>query len=43
MGLLVTGLLLFFGIHAVPMLAGGRAALVARHYHGALFGVPVTY
>jgi uncharacterized membrane protein len=30
MGILVTGLLLFFGVHAVPMLAGGRTALVAR-------------
>lgn len=30
MGLLLTGLLLFFGVHAVPMLGGGRTALVAR-------------
>lgn len=30
MGMLVTGLLLFFGVHVVPMLGGIRAALVAR-------------
>ncbi|MEX0975561.1 MAG: NnrU family protein [Woeseia sp.] len=30
MGMLVTGLLVFFGVHAVPMLSGIRAALVAR-------------
>jgi uncharacterized membrane protein len=30
MGLLLTGVLLFFGVHAVPMLAGARAALLAR-------------
>lgn len=30
MGMLVTGLLLFFGLHTVPMLGGARSALVAR-------------
>lgn len=30
MAMLLTGLLLFFGVHALPMLGGGRSALVTR-------------
>jgi uncharacterized membrane protein len=42
MGMLVTGLLLFFTVHAVPMLGGPRAALVARlgeHFYKGLFSI----